>query len=776
MHYFYLNICIKLGYVDKSRKEETKHEILSFLKGRGMAMCKTFTSIFSIFLFIAIGLCGQTKAANMTITNLFPANNATEVCADTKLWITFATTPIVPTDSNMYLQICKVSDNSVVYQLTLHPMPSDAYGHIVQGGPWPYQITIGGLGSVNYEPFAVSSQTVEIYPSTRLAYNTAYYVKMTDGFCHDAGGNTSPAMTDNTTWQFTTKASAPAADHDYTIALDGSGDFCTLQGACDYVTDNDATRTFIKIKKGTYRELINIPSNKINITWLGEGRDTAIIAAYNRDAFNGGTSTRNLVRNSGNGFRMYNLTLQNTTLKGGHQAETIRQNATKCIAKNCKFKSYQDTLYFSGGQTYFKDTYVEGDTDFIWGSGTAYFDKCEIRSMSTSSYVTQPRTAGSANGLFFVDCNMTVAAGVTASSCYMARLMNANDYAQVVYINCTMPKTLFNSLGWFKNDQVNMGNLRLWEYKSVEPNGTLINVSGRLTPGSRQLTDAEAITWRDVSNVFSYSPAWNPKALGELPSASWQPQPADGTTDTTMLAHMTLIWAAGAEATSHVVYFGTDNPPTSGTEQTGTSFVTAKLSPGTTYYWRVDEKNSTGTTTGTVWSFTTSAALDSMSPSPDPMTWAHEPNAVSSSSITMTASTATDISGGEYYFPCPAGGGHNSGWQDSNTYTDTSLTNNTTYTYKVKARDKSINQNETADSNEKSAKTLRYDCTGTLLSDLNGNCQVDFLDFARLANAWAGNLPEVDLNGDDVLDLKDIAQFAADWLKCNRSPSSECGL
>jgi hypothetical protein len=740
-----------------------------------MAIYKRYLSQCVCFVISCVALVliegSSVKAANMVITNLFPANNATEVCVDTKLWITFSTTPIVATDSNIYLQICQVSDNSVVYQLTLHTLPSDAYGHTGAGG-WPYQITLNGL-TINYEPFAVTTTTLEIQPSTRLAYNTSYYVKMTDGFCHDAGGNTSPAITDNATWQFTTKASAPAADHDYTIALDGSGDFCTMQGAVDAVADNDSTRTFIKIKKGTYRELINIPSSKINITWLGEDRDTAIIAGYNRDNFNGGTSGRNLVKSYGNGFRMYNMTLQNTTPKGGGQAETMRSNANKCIAKNCKFRSYQDTLYFSAGQMYFKDSYVEGDTDFIWGAGTVYFDKCEIHPMTANnSYVTQPRTASNANGLFFVDCNMTAAAGVSA--CYLGRLFAGNDYTQTVYINCTMPKTLFRAIGWYQNTQVNMANLRLWEYKSVEPNGTLIDVSSRLNPGSIQLSDACAVWWRDANHVFSYS-SWNPKALGEVPSTSWQPQPADGTTDTTM-AHMTLTWAAGAEATSHVVYFGTDNPPTSGTEQTGTSFVTATLSPGTTYYWRVDEKNSTGTTTGTVWSFTTSTTLDAVPPNPTPMTWAHEPNAISSSSITMMASKATDISGVEYYFTCTAGGGHNSGWQDSNTYTDTSLTNNTTYTYKVKARDKSINQNQTADSNEKSAKTPRYDCTTlpTFLSDLNGNCQVDFFDFARLADAWAGNLPEVDLNGDDVLDFKDIAQFAEDWLKCNRTPADQC--
>jgi hypothetical protein len=51
---------------------------------------------------------------------------------------------------------------------------------------------------------------------------------------------------------------------------------------------------------------------------------------------------------------------------------------------------------------------------------------------------------------------------------------------------------------------------------------------------------------------------------------------------------------------------------------------------------------------------------------------------------------------------------------------------------------------------------------------------VDFLDFVRLADAWAGNPPEVDLNGDGKLDLKDLAQFALDWLTCNRNPAEEC--
>jgi subtilisin family serine protease len=94
---------------------------------------------------------------------------------------------------------------------------------------------------------------------------------------------------------------------------------------------------------------------------------------------------------------------------------------------------------------------------------------------------------------------------------------------------------------------------------------------------------------------------------------------------------------------------------------------------------------------------------DTDPPTPDPMTWATTPYATSHSSISMTAATASDTSGVEYFFECTTVGNCNdSGWQDSSTYEDTNLTLETTYTYRVKARDKSSNQNETAFSTEES--------------------------------------------------------------------------
>ncbi len=99
-------------------------------------------------------------------------------------------------------------------------------------------------------------------------------------------------------------------------------------------------------------------------------------------------------------------------------------------------------------------------------------------------------------------------------------------------------------------------------------------------------------------------------------------------------------------------------------------------------------------------------------PNPNPMTWATTPYATSTTTISMSATPAvtTDNSSVEYYFDCSTTGGHDSGWQDGTDYTDTNLTPNTEYTYRVKARNRT-NLIETVFSVTSSATTLPEDTT-----------------------------------------------------------------
>jgi pectate lyase len=142
-------------------------------------------------------------------------------------------------------------------------------------------------------------------------------------------------------------------------------------------------------------------------------------------------------------------------------------------------------------------------------------------------------------------------------------------------------------------------------------------------------------------------------------------------------------------------------------------------------------------------------------PTPDPMTWQDAPAVLNGTQIKMTATTATDPWGVEYYFTNITDSNHNSGWQDSTTYTDIGLLPSTTYYYKVKARDKSTNANQTDWSDEASATTLLYSCTSAIQGDINGDCQVNLQDLAVFAGEWLNPWPTTNLisNGTFATDI-----------------------
>ncbi|HVP13222.1 MAG TPA: matrixin family metalloprotease [Phycisphaerae bacterium] len=104
-------------------------------------------------------------------------------------------------------------------------------------------------------------------------------------------------------------------------------------------------------------------------------------------------------------------------------------------------------------------------------------------------------------------------------------------------------------------------------------------------------------------------------------------------------------------------------------------------------------------------------SADTTPPQPNPPAWVQAPTALSTTSVTMTAN-ATDPSGVEYYFTATGAGSHSSGWQASGTYVDSSLQVNRNYTYKVKARDLSPQQNTTSDTSPSPVATMIETPTG----------------------------------------------------------------
>jgi len=101
------------------------------------------------------------------------------------------------------------------------------------------------------------------------------------------------------------------------------------------------------------------------------------------------------------------------------------------------------------------------------------------------------------------------------------------------------------------------------------------------------------------------------EAKRQPPGQATNPDPPDGATDVSINAD--LSWTAGENTMSHDVYFGTDSTPDIGEylgNQQSTTYDLDPLDYSTTYYWRIDEINAYGTTTGDLWSFTTESASE----------------------------------------------------------------------------------------------------------------------------------------------------------------------
>ena len=132
--------------------------------------------------------------------------------------------------------------------------------------------------------------------------------------------------------------------------------------------------------------------------------------------------------------------------------------------------------------------------------------------------------------------------------------------------------------------------------------------------------------------------------------------------------------------------------------QSSSTYEDIGLTPDTAYTYQVfarDTSPNLNETAGSSEAAATTDPPDTTAPTPDPMEWLTLPHATGTTSISMTAKTASDPSGVEYFFACTAGGGNDSGWQSSSTYEDTGRTHDTAYTYQGFAGDTSPNVNET---------------------------------------------------------------------------------
>ncbi len=129
------------------------------------------------------------------------------------------------------------------------------------------------------------------------------------------------------------------------------------------------------------------------------------------------------------------------------------------------------------------------------------------------------------------------------------------------------------------------------------------------TSGTLTMNAAQAGDWYlhvkgyNSDGVENGTADFGPYTYAPLPVKAVNPAPAH--METGVLTTTSLSWTAGAGAVSHKVYFGTSSPDTFLAELIGTTIDPGSLLANTTYFWRVDEVNGSGTTAGDVWQFVT---------------------------------------------------------------------------------------------------------------------------------------------------------------------------
>lgn len=308
------------------------------------------------------------------------------------------------------------------------------------------------------------------------------------------------------------------------VARDGTGQFRTITDAIEVCRAFMDYRKVIFVKRGTYKEKLIVPQWLQNIEICGEDRDETIITYddHANIAMDGnywpqqlrqqllamgerpklGTFRSFTVRVDANDITFRNITIENNAARLG-QAVALHTQGDRLVFVNCRLLGNQDTVYTGMPRTrlFFKDCYIEGTTDFIFGPSTAWFEHCLIHG-KINSYITAASTPQDADyGYVFNDCTVTV--DKTVTKLYLGRPWR--DYAYTLFMNCDLPQQTAPE-GWHHWEKQREKTARYLEYNNRGEGA----VTTARVGWCRQLTKKEAqqVT---LQNVFRLDSVWTPQ-------------------------------------------------------------------------------------------------------------------------------------------------------------------------------------------------------------------------------------------------------------------------
>ncbi|MDL2241831.1 pectinesterase family protein [Bacteroidales bacterium OttesenSCG-928-L03] len=427
------------------------------------------------------------------------------------------------------------------------------------------------------------SKTVS-YPYKDLEYGKEYTLTIPSGVITNKDGVAYPGS--SITFSVMERPQPIARNFDAVVALDGSGDYTSVQAAVNAAPAGRATPWLIFVKNGSYKELVHVPANKSFIHLIGQDREKTIIhekinvqgnpendkntsyyanslAAWEYSANNPQSvmykkNDGTVVKIEGSDFYSENISYINdwgVEAHNGPQALAMMSYGDRIAFYNCAFHSYQDTWKTANTDThrgYAKDCFIAGAVDYIYGTGNYYFETCTLYCVRDGSVIVAPSHKEAALwGYVFESCLID---GVSSSRTQFGRPWHNRPIA--VFLN-TVTKIGLDPLGW-----TTMGGCPRYfsEYNTTDVNGNAVDTKNRRKcytggdyPGQEfciepVLTAAQAATFT-YSAVIQGSDEWNPRSKFE---------PVGKTRNLKRNKANQLAWDKTPYAISYIVYRGNE--------------------------------------------------------------------------------------------------------------------------------------------------------------------------------------------------------------------------